>query len=131
MTILHVGQAVVTKLWTAVGIRPLAHDTVAGGTTQTPGGVGKVEALAQQDESPASATFIVMRAGDPIGGHDASVNRAVAAHAPPIKALISASCRRNVAQLRKFPSQSVAAQAELIVAFVLVTRNRALPAVAS
>ena len=130
MTMLHAGQAVVTKLWTAVGIRPLAHDTAAGGTTQAPGGVGKVEALAQQDERPASATFIVMRAGDPIGGHDASVNRAVA-HAPPIKALISASCRRNVAQLRKFPSQSVTAQGELIAAFVVVTTNRVLPAVAS
>src|SRR2546427_9937977 len=110
MTILHVGQAVVTKLWTAVGIRPLAHDTVAGGTTQAPGGVGKVEALAQQGESPASATFIVMRAGDPIGGHDASVNRA-GAHAPPIKALVSASGPRDVAQLRQFPAQSVSAQA--------------------
>src|SRR5207245_9913376 len=100
MTILHVGQAVVTKLWTAVGIRPLAHDTVAGGTTQAPGGVGKVEALAQQDESPASATFIVMRAGDPIGGHDASVNRAVP-HAPAIHDFITPSCRRTVARGRK------------------------------
>src|SRR5437667_11768312 len=115
MTILHVGQAVVTKLWTAVGIRPLAHDTVAGGTTQAPGGVGKVEALAQQDESPASATFIVMRAGDPLGGHDASVNRAVP-HAPPIKALISASCRRHVAQLRKSPSQAGARPGERVAA---------------
>src|SRR2546428_13933887 len=98
MTMLHAGQAVVTKLWTAVGIRPLAHDTVAGGTTQAPGGGGKVEAVAQQEESPASATFIGMRAGGPVGGHDASVNPAVAP-APPIKALIRAACRRNLAPM--------------------------------
>src|SRR2546426_12498478 len=100
MTMLHVGQAVVTKLWTAVGIRPLAHDTVAGGTTQAPGGGGKVEALAQQDERPASATFIAMRAGAPFGGHDASFNRA-GAHPPPPKAVTSAGCRRKRAQVWK------------------------------
>ena len=71
-----------------------------------------------------------MRDGDPTGGHDASANRA-ATHIPPIKAAMSASCRRNEAQLRKFPSQSVEAHAVLIVAFEVVTTNRVLPAVAS
>src|SRR5213594_1759517 len=116
--------ALVTKLWTAVGIRPLALLAPA------PLGVGKVESLGPSPPSWASTAFIVIWSGDPLAGHDASESR-VAAHWAPINAFFIASWRRNVAQLRKFPSQSVTAHAVLIAAFVVVTTNRVLPAVAS
>ena len=94
-----------------------------------PSVTGAVESLPKTNKGPSSP-FIVMRAGLPLGGQELSDRRATA-HCAPIKAFLSASCRRNVAQLRKFPSQSVDAQSELIVAFVVVTTKRVLPAVAS
>ena len=71
-----------------------------------------VEALAQQAPRTPSSPLMVMREGLPPGGHEASVSR-TAAHWAPIMAFLSASWRRNDAQLRKFPSQSTEPQAVL------------------
>ena len=67
--------------------------------------------------SAPSAPLIVILAGDPLAGQEPSAAR-LTTHCPPISAFFSASCRRKVAQFRKFPSHSVDEQAELIVAFV-------------
>ena len=113
----NTNDAVQTRPWIAVGTRPLALFAPA------PLVMGAVEALAQQAPRTPSSPLIVMTDGLPLGGHEASVSR-TAAHWAPIMAFLSASWRRNDAQLRKFPSQSTEPQAVLTAPLVVVSTNR-------
>ena len=105
-----------TRPWIAVGTRPLALFAPA------PLVMGAVEALAQQEPKTPSSPLMVMRAGPPLAGQEASANR-TATHCAPIRAFLRASWRRYVAQFRKFPSQSAEPQAVVITAFVVVAAN--------
>jgi hypothetical protein len=69
--------------------------------------------------------LMVIRAGVPEGGQVPSAARDTL-QSPPCNAFFTASKRRKVAQLMKFPSQSVIAQAASSEAFVVTVSPKRL-----